>query len=209
MRRYWTERPDRELLEALALKADGFTPEGRAVLEEERKRRKITQEQVEGFRKAHARPEPDLSPEAELVTVARFQHPYQANIARSFLEDNGVSAFVAEEHITSMNWLYTQAVGKPRLQVRRSDAKQAYEILSAPADRQGCLNCDSEDVREVNRELRDNSIWFVAAFAVLIFLSCWFDFLIACLALFQALAILLLPFFRRHLACRVCGHRWS
>jgi hypothetical protein len=199
IRNYWTKRRDREILEALALKADGFTPEGRTVLEEERKRRKITQEQVEGFRKAHARPEPDLSPEAELVTVARFQHPYQANIAKSFLEDNGISTFVAEEHIISLNWLYSQAVGGAKIQVAKRDVEKAAKILEKGrmgAKGTACGQCGSFDVHRGTRFEKVATWgavpWIVAPIAVL------GDFL-----------FLLLPFFRRTWVCRDCGHRWS
>lgn len=199
IRCYWMERRNREILEALALKADGFTPEGRTVLEEERVRRKITQEQVEGFRKAHASPEPDLSPEADLVTVSRFQHPYQANIAKSFLEGNGVSAFVADEHITSLNWLYTQAVGGAKIQVAKRDAEKALKILEKgrmDAKGMACGQCGSFDVHKGTR-FEKAATWGAVPWIIV-------PLVVLCGWLF-----LLFPFFRRTWVCRTCGWRWS
>lgn len=64
-----------------------------------------------------------------METVARFTEPYLAHIAKGRLEAEGVSAVVLDEHIVSMNWLYSFAVGGVRTQVLDSDLDQARLIL--------------------------------------------------------------------------------
>ena len=65
-----------------------------------------------------------------MITVARFSMPYEAHIAKSRLESEGIPAFVADEHTVGMNWLYSNAMGGVRLQVPSSHKEEALRILS-------------------------------------------------------------------------------
>lgn len=49
-----------------------------------------------------------------LVTVASFSHPLQAWIARNRLAANGIPAFVQDEHVVTMYWLYAFAANQTR-----------------------------------------------------------------------------------------------
>ena len=64
-----------------------------------------------------------------LVTIARFSFPYEAHIARGRLLSAGIPAWVADEHLVGMQWLYSQAVGGVRLQVSQMDVAEASAIL--------------------------------------------------------------------------------
>lgn len=65
----------------------------------------------------------------ELVTIATYTNLSQAQITRSFLEANGVSAFLPDEHLIGVNSLYSIAVGGVRLQVIETNVEQARKLL--------------------------------------------------------------------------------
>lgn len=90
-----------------------------------------------------------------LVTISRYSMPYEAHIAKSRLDSEGIPAFIADEHTISMQWLYSNALGGVKLQVPESYAETALDILlenreQALVDDQGvdqdaCPFCGSED----------------------------------------------------------------
>jgi hypothetical protein len=126
LRRHWAERKDEELLKAYVLHSGDFTPEGRAVLEEEIRNRGISQERIEKFRKTHARPAPQAAGESSLVTIAQFERSYVANLAKGFLESEGISVFLSGERDVRKGGA---GFAEARLQVRRQDEERAREIL--------------------------------------------------------------------------------
>ncbi|MGE5111885.1 MAG: hypothetical protein ACM3JB_13570 [Acidobacteriaceae bacterium] len=66
----------------------------------------------------------------ELVTIARFTNQPEIDIARGFLESEGIDSWAPEEHlVASTGGLYATAVGGMRLQVRRRDAERAAKLL--------------------------------------------------------------------------------
>lgn len=64
------------------------------------------------------------------VTIARYDLPYEAQIARARLQAEGIDTFIADEHTINMQWLYANALGGVKLQVKARDAGWAAEILS-------------------------------------------------------------------------------
>jgi hypothetical protein len=66
----------------------------------------------------------------ELVTIATFQSPVEASIAKSCLEAEGMDAFLADEAAVAMNWDLTNALGGIKLQVRMRQSEQAAAILA-------------------------------------------------------------------------------
>ncbi len=65
---------------------------------------------------------------AELVTVARFASALEAETAKNFLADEGVSAFIADENASA---LFSGMLGQAKLQVAAADVARAKELLSA------------------------------------------------------------------------------
>lgn len=64
-----------------------------------------------------------------LVTIASYSMPYEAHIAKSRLDSEGIPAFMADEHTINMQWLYSNALGGVKLQVPEPYAEAAIEIL--------------------------------------------------------------------------------
>lgn len=74
--------------------------------------------------------EPEAEAETQLITIASYSQPYQAEIAKAHLEAEGIPAFLSDEYLVSINWLYSNAVGGVRLQVAETDVETARVILS-------------------------------------------------------------------------------
>lgn len=79
-----------------------------------------------------------------LTTVARFDFPYEAQIARAKLEAAGLPAYVADEHTNNADWLYSQALGGVRLQVPSSAVEQAIALLQTEVD----VEADDDSIRD-------------------------------------------------------------
>lgn len=69
-------------------------------------------------------------PEA-LVTVGRFLTPWEAHLARTLLESEGIDACVHEERLPAVSLLTGEPVAMNRVEVHPEDAEQALEILAA------------------------------------------------------------------------------
>jgi putative signal transducing protein len=68
-------------------------------------------------------------PEA-LVTVGRFPTPWEAHLARTLLESEGIDACVLEERLPAISLLTGQPAVMSRLEVHPEDAERALEILA-------------------------------------------------------------------------------
>jgi hypothetical protein len=73
---------------------------------------------------------PEIDPTA-LVTIARFATPWEAHLARTRLEFEGVGACVHEERLPMINLLSGELTALNRLEVIAEDAPRAREILAA------------------------------------------------------------------------------
>ena len=69
--------------------------------------------------------------EQELITVANFSHPTEADPVVAWLESEGIECFLTNEHTVIMNWLYSNAIGGVGVQVKVADAERANAILQA------------------------------------------------------------------------------
>jgi len=67
---------------------------------------------------------------ADLVTVARFTTPWEAHLARTLLESEGIEACVLEERLPPVNLLTGEARAFNRLEVREDDAARALDLLA-------------------------------------------------------------------------------
>jgi Flp pilus assembly protein TadD len=74
-----------------------------------------------------------------VVTVATFTNPLEAQAARMMLEEKGIQAFIADEHVPA---------GGVRLMGRESDLEEIVQVLGLPAedDALQCPWCGSWDV---------------------------------------------------------------
>ena len=69
--------------------------------------------------------------EEELIPIANFSHPTEADPVVAWLESEGIECFLTNEHTITMNWLYSNAIGGVGVQVKTGDVERANEILRA------------------------------------------------------------------------------
>ncbi len=65
----------------------------------------------------------------DIVTVASFDKPFEAHMARVKLEAEGIRSIVSDEHLVTMDPLLGYAVGGIKVEVSREDAAAAHAIL--------------------------------------------------------------------------------
>jgi hypothetical protein len=65
-----------------------------------------------------------------LVTIGRFYSPWEAHLARTLLESEGIDACVCEERLPSVSLLTGAPTALSRLEVHFRDAERALEILA-------------------------------------------------------------------------------
>lgn len=68
-----------------------------------------------------------------LTTVQRYRDLAEAYAGRSLLESSGITAWIADENLVRMDWLYSNLIGGMRLQVDERDEAVAREILDEQA----------------------------------------------------------------------------
>ncbi len=136
-----------------------------------------------------------LEKDRDIVTISTYSYPLEAEIARGKLESEGIWAFVADDYMVTMNWLYSTAIGGVKLQVKESDAQRALQILNHNApiiedelhednDSPRCPRCMSFSIQYQTFEPR------------LVFLS-WL------------LLSFPLPFVKKKWKCMACGCSWK
>jgi len=135
--------------------------------------------------------ERELGISHELTTIATFSYPVEAYIPKTKLKTEGIWSFVADETIVMTNWLYCNAVGRVKLQVREADVHRALQILDrevgpakfAEDDNLRYPACGCFSTRYEKYSLR-------LVFASWLFLG------------------FPLPFRKRKWKCSHCGHEW-
>ncbi|MCU0702483.1 MAG: DUF2007 domain-containing protein [Fimbriiglobus sp.] len=74
----------------------------------------------------------------QLVTVATFDLPHKADLAKAALEEAGIRAEVNDREVVAMDWLLLNAVGGIKVQVAEEDAEQAATVIE-PFTRPGAF----------------------------------------------------------------------
>ncbi len=64
-----------------------------------------------------------------LIVIASFSFPHEAQMAKASLEAADIPAFIADEHTINTQWLYSNALGGVKLLVPGNFEKEANELL--------------------------------------------------------------------------------
>lgn len=149
----------------------------------------------------------DLADDSRLVTLAAFSHVLEAHIVKGRLEAEGIWSFVGDENTAVANWLYSNAIGGVKLQVREEDVERAQLIL---ADGPGEIDwedgeegeereVDEEDGRDEPERCPRCASYQIhyEKFAKRPFFLSW---------LFLGFPI---PFLKGEWACQNCGYSWK
>jgi hypothetical protein len=65
-----------------------------------------------------------------MITFATFSKPEDAHLLRLRLGAGGIDAYVQDENMVQMNWLYSNAIGGVRVQIDETDLEAAREIVA-------------------------------------------------------------------------------
>lgn len=65
-----------------------------------------------------------------LVTLACFTWPFEAHLFMGLLKSRGVTAFIADEHLIILQWMWETALGGVKVQVPSHDLDAAHEVLA-------------------------------------------------------------------------------
>jgi hypothetical protein len=94
------------------------------------------------------------APEAPLITAARFHTPWEAHLARTLLESEGVRCCVLEERMLAVHMLSAEPAAFNRLEVLQADAARAAEILARAFSYPSLVAVpDSDPGAEADRDL--------------------------------------------------------
>jgi hypothetical protein len=129
------------------------------------------------------------------ITVASFSRPFEAHLARTRLEADGITCVVSDEYLVRVDWLLSNAVGGVKLMVPVWEAERAREILrprprllvvrdASSAEEMICPRCHCDDVYYTRYSHR-------AA------------------ALFVLLLGFLIPWRNVRWTCKQCGYAWK
>jgi hypothetical protein len=134
---------------------------------------------------------------SDFVTIATFNRPVEAHLAKTKLESEGIVCFVTDEQLVQVNWLFPHA-GGVKLKVPAEHSQRARDILRPkprlvvvadkdaliPEGEMICPRCRSFDVYYHRFTHRLTAL--VAGF---------FGFLV--------------PWLSRKWVCKQCGYEWK
>ncbi len=127
---------DGELL-ALAEELDTLTYEAQDALLGELRNRHLDQE----ANRLHEEHLSELAVPSEtslkLVTIATFNDPFSANLAKGKLESEGIECFIASEHRLGRSFGAGGMLGPIELQVNESDIERADKLLQESEGSEG------------------------------------------------------------------------
>jgi Tfp pilus assembly protein PilF len=155
--------------------------------------------------------EAELAERRRPVTVAAFLHPLEAHIARGRLEEAGISSFLADEQMVTMNYFWSIGLHGVKLQVTEENAGEALEILLCEPDA-GEYELREEDrqilcpqCRSYHTRYETYNLPLAYLASLLVILPIWET---------KVLLVVLLPAFlllipKRAWCCQSCGHTWE
>ena len=66
-----------------------------------------------------------------MKTIASFSQPVEAHMLRSRLEVEGITAYLRDENMIALDWLYSNALGGVKVDVADEDYERALEIMAS------------------------------------------------------------------------------
>lgn len=66
-----------------------------------------------------------------MKTIAAYNKPIDAHLLIARLEGHGIPAFARDEHMVTLDWLASNAIGGVKVDVADEDYERALEFLTA------------------------------------------------------------------------------
>jgi hypothetical protein len=124
-----------------------------------------------------------------MITLTTVSYLHEADMLRMKLESTGIKTFIPDQNTTSVQPLYSNALGGIRIQIDESDLSRARELLKdeLPQAAKGMFECP---------ECKSDSVRYEKVSKLFAFLTL---FLIG----------IPLLWFKRQCKCEACGHKWK
>lgn len=181
----YSNQTDDELLQS-AQSRSALTDIAQRALDDELERRKLIPPESTSRDEVEYR---------EMVTIAKFRDLPEALLAQGNLNSSGIESVLLDGNLVRLDWLWSNAVGGIKLQVKVEDADEATEILNQPIPetfefggagdyrQPECPKCKSLDItfQEIYKPVAYGSLWVG----------------------------LPLPVHREAWKCRACGNGWD
>lgn len=123
-----------------------------------------------------------------MITIARVSYIHEADILCMRLEEAGIKAFIPDQNTTSIQPLYSGAIGGIRVQIDDSNLEAAREILGDEIHADDgifrCPECSSDSVEYENVSKR-------TAFLSLLLIN------------------IPITWGKETCTCKACGHQWK
>ena len=133
-----------------------------------------------------------------LVTLKAFDNLPEAHLLRSKLESEGITCYLFDEYLITLNPLYNLTIGGIRLNVNQEDQVRAQTILLQSAEAKStnekgdvitCPNCNSEELYSRYNSMKSKR---------------------ALLAFLLALIFMVLPLYLKTVyKCKVCDYEFN
>jgi len=94
--------------------------------------------------------------EQQLITVATFVTPVEADLVRNALAEEGIESYLEGEWTAGMLWHLSNAIGGVKLQVAAADVARAKAILTE-IEPEGKLPADDEEAPPTEEEVSPTS----------------------------------------------------
>ncbi len=159
----YSDQADDELLQS-ARNRSALTDIAQRALDDELQRRKLIPPATTSGEEVEYR---------EMVTIAKFRDLPEALLAQGNLNSSGIESVLLDDNLVRLDWLWSNAVGGIKLQVKVEDADEATEILNQPIPetfefggagdyrQPECPKCKSLDVtfQEIYKPVAYGSLW--------------------------------------------------
>ena len=102
-----------------------------------------------------------------MTTIASFSKPEEAHLLRLRLEAGGVAAYIQDENMIQLDWMYSNAIGGVKVQIAEEDIDDAREILneqpidSSAPETPPCPFCLSENIQDYELPRRTSYLSFL------------------------------------------------
>lgn len=94
-------------------------------------------------------PPPEPAEPESLVTVGRYPTPWEAHLARTLLESEGIDACVLEERLPPVSLLTNTPLALNRVEVHPEDAERALALLDAVGGRESLPDMEDGEEEEM------------------------------------------------------------